>query len=310
MQKIAYIKSFFDHMVLPYGISGNLEIKKDHWYIIQTRFGDDIGLAKSGLMDYDEKKHVIHHTGDQDTSVKENEHPISLDVEHNKILRPAEKKEIDEHFQFLKEEKEAFARGLKEVKAFELQMKLVNIHILLGRKKIIFNFTSDNRVDFRQLVKKLASVFKTRIEMRQIGVRDAAKIQGGYGVCGEQACCLKSNCHTNSIYLKMSKDQGFVVKSSKLTGLCGRLMCCLAYENDFYLEEKKKYPVVGSYLQEGKKKYRIFSVNIIKDEIFASDENHNQKKFPHDAISFVKKDSRGNAIYELIKEEDSPKPLI
>ncbi len=308
MQKIAYIKTFFDHMVSPYGVHSQTDTRSGQWYVIQTKFGEDIGLAKSDTMDYDEKTHSLLKSPSDHPSPSEAENvkPIVVDLENNRILRVARQKEIDEHYQFLKEEEKAFSIAGQEITDFELQMKLINVHILLGRKKIIFNFTSDNRVDFRQLVKKLASVFKTRIEMRQIGVRDAAKIQGGYGVCGESCCCLKSNCHTNSIFLKMAKDQGFVVNSSKLTGLCGRLMCCLAYENDFYVEEKKKYPPVGSYLVENKKSYRIFSVNVIKNEIFASDEHHHQKKFSHSEISFVKKDLRGNAVYELIKTEERP----
>jgi cell fate regulator YaaT (PSP1 superfamily) len=154
------------------------------------------------------------------------------------------------------------------------------------------------------LVKKLAALFKTRIEMRQIGVRDAAKIQGGYGVCGIICCCARSNCHMNSIFLKMAKDQGFVVNSSKLTGLCGRLMCCLAYENDFYVEEKKKYPNLGSIVTDGKNKYKIISVNILRDEIFASDEMHHQRKFPHSAIEFMRKDEHGVPMYKLHLEPE------
>lgn len=317
MYRVANIKTFFDNMVLPYTVPKDIEVKIGEWYVINTKFGVDIGVAKTIMCEFDSNKLSIENkhpknTGnididdieiDDKSILEDKEEHIPVTLEDNKIIRIAEEKEIEERKRFEKEEEEAYEMALKEIRELDLKMKLINVHFLLNRKKVVFNFTADNRVDFRTLVKNLASIFRTRIEMRQIGVRDAAKILGGYGVCGENCCCMRSNCHVNSIFLKMAKDQGFVVNSSKITGLCGRLMCCLAYENDYYIKERKKYPDTGSFVIDGKRKYRIHSINILKDEIYASDEQHHQKKFSYTAIKFINKNKDGVATYKFITKE-------
>lgn len=318
MIRIAYIKTFFDHMVSPYSLPEDVEVKKGEWYVVSTKFGNDVGLAMTNSeeksreelfpneKDQKSGKHPSRKKGkdhaDEDETPGENEslvESLPQQLESNRVLGLATRYQVEERRRYAEEEEEAYFEAKKEVDELGLEMKLINVHYLLGKKKVIFNFTADNRVDFRQLVKRLASMFKTRIEMRQIGVRDAAKIQGGVGVCGQVCCCNRSNCHMDSIYLKMAKEQGFVVNSSKLTGLCGRLMCCLAYENDFYAKERKKYPPVGSFVMDGKKRYKIFSFNVLKNEIFSSDEHHHPKKFSHEAIEFIKKDSSGVNHYRL-----------
>lgn len=313
MYRVAHIKTYFDHMVLPYVVPESIKVEQGKWYIVNTKFGEDIGQAQSGV--YEKSKEALEIKSsrpeaaaeadiddieiDDASILEQKEEFVPVDLGDNKILREADEGLVKERQRFFEEEKKAVDMAKKEIEELGLEMKLVNVHFMMGKKKIIFNFTADNRIDFRQLVKKLAAIFKTRIEMRQIGVRDAAKIQGGYGVCGIICCCARSNCHINSIFLKMAKDQGFVVNSSKLTGLCGRLMCCLAYENDFYVEEKKKYPTLGSFVTDGKNKYKIISVNILRDEIFASDEMHHQKKFSHNDIEYMKKDEFGVPLYKL-----------
>ncbi len=325
--KAAYIKTFFDNMILPYIVSPEIEVVTGKWYIVNTKFGEDIGLASSGIKEipsekFQIKKPVIEHANDadiddieiDDTSILENKNEhIPLDVENLqlenfKIIKEATQDELIHWQSFRPEEIKAFESAKKEIKDLGLEMKLINVHFLYQRKKIIFNFTADNRIDFRQLVKRLASIFKTRIEMRQIGVRDAAKILGGYGVCGILNCCLKSNCHINSIYLKMAKDQGFVVNSSKLTGSCGRLMCCLAYEIDFYSEEREKYPDIGAIVHEGVKNFTVVSINVLKREIYISDENHHQKKFNLENLRFVKKDSAEVSHYRIFNELSPGEP--
>ncbi len=311
--KAVYIKTYFDNMVVPYKMEKELELVPGTWVVVNTKFGEDIGLVKSDIIDWDKthevklSKHLDKkvHSDVDDVEIEEHQEDkhsddtLLIDFENNRVLRLARDEEVDQRVELSKESESAYDLALKEVKELDLDMKLINVHFLLHRKKVIFNFTADNRVDFRQLVKKLASLFKTRIEMRQIGVRDAAKILGGYGVCGEQCCCLRSNCHMDSIFLKMAKSQGFVVNASKLTGICGRLMCCLSYENDFYVHERKKYPEVGSMVADGEKSYRIFSVNIIKNEICASDIHHHQVKFGHEDIQMRRKDEKGVVHYAL-----------
>ncbi len=324
--RAAFIKTFFDNMILPYIAKEGMEIIPGNWYVINTKFGEDIGLATSIVKEIPKerfhiKKPVVEHVNDadiddieiDDTSIleKKNEHiPLEIDskqIENFQIIKEATQDELSQWQSFRAEELKAFESAKKEIKDLNLEMKLINVHFLYQRKKIIFNFTADNRIDFRQLVKRLAGIFKTRIEMRQIGVRDAAKILGGYGVCGVMNCCLKSNCHINSIYLKMAKDQGFVVNSSKLTGSCGRLMCCLAYEIDYYSEERKKYPDVGSLILDGQKNYSVVSLNIIKEEVYIADENHHQKKYPLEMLKFQRKDISGTSVYRINNTDEALK---
>lgn len=235
--RAAYIKTYFDNMVLPYLAPDGFTITPDNYYLVNTKFGEDIGLATSGVKEISREKFFVkkpaqEHPGENDiggieiddTSILEtrDEHiPVEIDkeqIENFKIIKMVTDEELRAWQSFREEERRAFDIAKKEICDLKLDMKLINVHFLFQKKKIIFNFTADNRIDFRQLVKRLAGNFKTRIEMRQIGVRDAAKIIGGYGVCGIVNCCLHTNCHINSIYLKIAKDQGFVVNSSKLTG--------------------------------------------------------------------------------------------
>lgn len=318
LYKAVYIKTFFDNMVLPYIVPDGMEIKEGGWYLVNSKFGEDIGLAETGLMEVGKEKfhvkkaQVVHHQKEDDAAgieiddksiLERKEEHIPEDnllLETLKLIRAVTPEEANVWHAYRPEEKKAFEAAKKEIKDLALEMKLINVHFLFQRKKIIFNFTADNRIDFRQLVKRLAGLFRTRIEMRQIGVRDAAKVLGGYGVCGVQNCCQRSNCHINSIYLKMAKDQGFMVNSSKLTGSCGRLMCCLSYEMEFYSQEKKLYPENGSRVNDGSKDYVVSSINMIKREVYVMDENHHQKKFPLDTLKFLRKENTGLAYYKAI----------
>ena len=136
-------------------------------------------------------------------------------------------------------EKAAFTACENKIVSHSLPMKLIDVEYTFDRKKILFYFTSDGRVDFRELVKDLASEFKTRIELRQIGVRDEAKMLGGLGSCGRELCCKTFLGDFSPVSIKMAKDQGISLNPSKISGLCGRLMCCLEYEHEFYKEAKE-----------------------------------------------------------------------
>jgi cell fate regulator YaaT (PSP1 superfamily) len=143
-------------------------------------------------------------------------------------------------------------------------MKLVSVHYFLDDQKIIFNFTADGRVDFRELVKDLASVFKKRIELRQIGARDEAKIITGCGVCGRDFCCSAIKHELQPVTIKMAKDQNLTLNSSKISGACGRLLCCLAYEHEAYCNFKRNYAEEGSTLMFEDKKVTLCEINILK----------------------------------------------
>lgn len=162
------------------------------------------------------------------------------------ILHPASEKEVARHHENLLAAKEAVAIGKQKIREHDLKMKLVDVEYTFDRSKMVFQFTADGRIDFRELVKDLAAIFKTRIELRQIGVRDEAKILGGIGPCGRQLCCSTFLGDFVPVSIKMAKDQGLSLNPVKISGLCGRLMCCLKYENDEYELAKKELPDYGS----------------------------------------------------------------
>lgn len=160
--------------------------------------------------------------------------------------------------------KEAFSNCQKKIKEYKLDMKLVDCEYSLDRGKLVFYFTSESRVDFRELVKELAKVFKARIELRQIGVRDEARFLGGYGVCGRRLCCASFLKDFEPVMIKMAKEQGLPLNPPKISGLCGRLMCCLSYEYETYVELSKGLPKEGDLVTVEEGKGKVISVNKLK----------------------------------------------
>ncbi len=189
---------------------------------------------------------------------------IPEDAELKKILRQRSDEDRRRQHENEKREQEAFEITLEKIKKHGLEMKLVSVHYFLDDQKIIFNFTADGRVDFRELVKDLASVFKKRIELRQIGARDEAKIVNGCGVCGRDFCCSAIKHELQPVTIKMAKDQNLTLNSSKISGACGRLLCCLAYEHEAYCEFKRNYIEEGSSLVFEDKKVALCEINILK----------------------------------------------
>ena len=163
-----------------------------------------------------------------------------------------------------KKEKDAFNICLEKIAKHKLNMKLINVECTFDGSKIVFYFTADGRVDFRELVKDLASVFKTRIELRQIGVRDEAKMVGGLGPCGRPACCSVFLGDFQPVSIKMAKEQGLSLSPTKISGLCGRLMCCLNYEHEYYEEVTSIMPKVGSEVRTPDGKGTVLSNNALK----------------------------------------------
>lgn len=170
-------------------------------------------------------------------------------------------------------EKEAFKICKQKIENHKLEMKLVLVHYLLEEPKILFFFTADNRVDFRELVKDLVSVFKTRIELRQIGVRDEARVVGGLGVCGRGYCCHSVSDKLKPVSIKMAKDQNLSLNSMKISGPCGRLLCCLSYENAFYSEQQRLVPQEGARITHENEVWRVTEVNIVTGQLKLSAED-------------------------------------
>ena len=189
---------------------------------------------------------------------------VPEDVEVKKIVRTCSDGDLKRQQDNAKREHEAFEITLEKIKKHGLDMKLVSVHYFLDDQKIIFNFTADGRVDFRELVKDLASVFKKRIELRQIGARDEAKIINGCGVCGRDFCCSAIKHELQPVTIKMAKDQNLTLNSSKISGACGRLLCCLAYEHEAYCNFKSNYAEEGSTFVYENKKVTLCEINILK----------------------------------------------
>ena len=165
------------------------------------------------------------------------------------VVRIATEDDIKRHEQNKKKENEAFKTCQEKISAHKLEMKLVEAEYTFDASKLTFYFTADGRIDFRELVKDLASTFKTRIELRQIGIRDETKFMGGLGICGRPFCCSTFLPDFCQVSIKMAKEQSLSLNSSKISGACGRLMCCLRFEHESYVQEIKMTPPVGSFVK-------------------------------------------------------------
>lgn len=195
------------------------------------------------------------------------------------VIRLAAEKDIEQEASNRKKEKEAFQICMEKIKKHKLEMKLIDAEYTFDNNKVLFYFTADGRIDFRELVKDLAAVFKTRIELRQIGVRDETKIVGGMGICGRPLCCHTYLSDFAPVSIKMAKEQNLSLNPAKISGVCGRLMCCLNNEEEIYEELNKKLPNVGDYVTtEDGLKGEVQSVNILRQLVKVLVENNDEKE--------------------------------
>lgn len=181
-----------------------------------------------------------------------------------KIMRLANDNDLKQIAENRTKSKEAFSSCLKKIEEHKLEMKLVHAEYSFDRSKIIFYFTANGRVDFRNLVKDLAKIFRARIELRQIGVRDEAKFFGGFGPCGRELCCAKFLKDFEPVTIKMAKEEGLPLNPPKISGICGRLMCCLNYEYETYKILAKGLPREGERIHTAQGKGKVLSVNVFK----------------------------------------------
>ncbi len=196
------------------------------------------------------------------------EHPVGIrPADLVEVIRLASQKDLD-HAQDLAGQEQDAGRVFREkVSKHGLAMKLIAVHFLVGEPKVLFFFSSDNRVDFRELVKDLVGVFKMRIELRQIGVRDESRITGGLGICGRPFCCHCISEKLPSVSIRMAKDQNLSLNSAKISGQCGRLLCCLSYESKVYEEAKRNMPPEGARFYYDETSFRVTSVNVITEMV-------------------------------------------
>ncbi len=221
---------------------GALEIKKGEYVIVDTARGTECGEVVAGC-------HQV-----PDASVVR---PLKT------VVRMADSVDVRRMRQNRADEEKAFAICEERIRKHKLEMKLVEVEYLLDRSKILFYFTADGRIDFRELVKDLAGVFHTRIELRQIGVRDESKMLGGLGICGQPFCCSRFLNDFQPVSIKMAKEQGLSLNPTKISGSCGRLMCCLAYEQKAYEYLNRITPQVGSEVKTPDGVGTVTEVNLI-----------------------------------------------
>ena len=227
---------------LEYYAPKDLQIEMDDWVVVESKRGIEIGLVKMPTRAVDD--------GDVSLPLKE-------------VMRIATQQDIDTYNNNAMDAEKALALCKEVVAQQELDMRLVNCEYTLDKSKVIFNFTADDRIDFRKLVKVLAQNLKTRIELRQIGVRDEAKLLGGRGPCGRSLCCSTFLGDFEPVSIKMAKDQNLSLNPAKISGACGRLMCCLKYENDYYEEARAQLPDVGDSIETPDGNGQVVGLNIL-----------------------------------------------
>lgn len=207
-------------------------------------------------------------------------------------LKPVKRKATEKdrkHYEENKaKEKEAFGIAVKNIKKHKLDMNLIDVEYKFDNSKILFYFTADGRIDFRELVKDLAAIFKTRIELRQIGIRDEIKRIGGNGICGRELCCCSHLSNFETVSIKMAKEQNLSLTPSKISGACGRLMCCLKYEQEVYEEKLSRLPKPGAIVKTAEGEGIVENVETLKEMVRVKIEEKDNVKIKKFAVSEIK----------------------
>ena len=227
---------------LEYYAPNQLDVEVGDWVVVQSKRGIEIGHVKFPLREVDVED-------------------VTLPLKN--IIRKMNEDDQETYYRNERDANDALELCKKVVKDQQLDMRLVNCEYTLDKSKVIFNFTADHRIDFRKLVKVLAQNLKTRIELRQIGVRDEAKLLGGIGPCGRSLCCSTFLGDFEPVSIKMAKDHNLSLNPTKISGACGRLMCCLKYENDYYEEARTQLPDVGDMIQTPDGHGKVIGLNIL-----------------------------------------------
>lgn len=262
---------------------GNLHIALKTKVIVETALGEELGEVVV-------KKKLLSDT--------------ELNTPLKKIIRIANYKDIKHHDENKKKEKEAFKICEEKIKKLKLDMHLTEVQYSFDNSKLLFCFTADGRIDFRELVKELAAIFKTRIELRQIGVRDEVRRIGGNGVCGRELCCCSFLNNFETVSIKMAKEQNMSLNPSKISGNCGRLMCCLKYEQNVYEDKLKHLPKIGATVQTDEGEGIVDSIETLREivKVKLKDDNGEAyyKKYNASDLKILK-----DAESEIVGEEES-----
>ena len=243
---------------------GNLELEIGDGVIVETARGIEYGTVVSGPQEWHDDV---------------NGEPLKP------VIRKADADDLERVQANDAKEREAFAICQDKIAAHGLPMKLVDVDYTFDGSKIIFYFTADGRIDFRELVRDLAQVFRTRIELRQIGVRDEAKMLGGLGCCGRELCCATWLREFSPVSIRMAKDQNLSLNPAKISGICGRLMCCLKFENEVYEEARNGFPEVGTRVMTPDGEGKIVGINIFRHTLNVElKESKLVREFPPDDV--------------------------
>lgn len=272
---------------------GDTEYEERSGVVVETAKGLEYGTVVFGIKEIDDKELA---------------HPLKP------VVRKATEKDEKTVRDNEKKIPEAMEYANEKIASLKLDMKLIGCEYAFDGKKMVFYFTSDNRVDFRELVKILASKYHTRIELRQVGIRDETKILGGIAPCGRECCCASCMPEFGKVSIKMAKTQGLHLNPGKISGLCGRLMCCLEYENDYYSEVYKKMPKLGGTVGTPDGEGTVIGNDMLKMvskvKITKADGSEVYKEFPVDKLNFKKcgkcgkgKDADDDASDEKVSED-------
>ncbi|WP_297522886.1 stage 0 sporulation family protein [uncultured Clostridium sp.] len=236
----------------------DLDVKKRDYVVVETARGIEFGECVIPLKQISEEEVIA---------------PLK------KVIRVATDEDKENHRVNKSKEKDAFDICEEKIKEHKLDMNLIDVEYTFDNNKVIFYFTADGRVDFRELVKGLATIFRTRIELRQIGVRDEAKVVGGLGPCGRPLCCSTFLGEFASVSIKMAKEQNLSLNPTKISGVCGRLMCCLNYEQSTYEETRKNLPKVGSIVETCDGRGEVIYNSAVKESVKVKIKTNNDDGF-------------------------------
>ena len=281
---------------------GKLNIKRNDHVIVETARGIEYGTVVGDPKEEPEDKVV---------------QPLKA------VLRVATPKDDEQGAGNKLKEKEAFKICMEKIRKHNLQMKLIDAEYTFDNNKVLFYFTADGRIDFRELVKDLASVFKTRIELRQIGVRDETKILGGIGICGRPLCCHTHLSEFAPVSIKMAKEQNLSLNPTKISGVCGRLMCCLKNEEETYEELNRRLPNVGDFVTtDDGHKGEVHSVNVLRQlvkVIVNVDDEKEIQEYRVDQLRFKRRHGKNRKMdvneaelkeLEKLEQQDSSKSKL
>jgi cell fate regulator YaaT (PSP1 superfamily) len=252
----------------------DIELKQGEKVIVETARGIECGEVVNTVKEVDDSEIVA---------------PLK------KVMRKATEEDIRQVEENKSKARDAYNICLEKIQKHNLDMKLIDVEYTFDNNKILFYFTADGRVDFRELVKDLAAVFRTRIELRQIGVRDEAKMMGGLGVCGRGLCCSSHLTEFHPVSIRMAKEQSLSLNPAKISGTCGRLMCCLKYEQEAYEDLLKRVPKVGALVQTDHGTGTVVYVSLLEEKVKVKLDNENEPDLRECRASEVK----------LIKDGDS-----